>query len=311
MAENLDLRVNQRYRLKCKLGSGGFGLVYQGVDLEKRQDVAIKLEPTGAGRSLLDTEVDVYRLLQRTPGIPELFWHGQEGDYWALAFELLGPSLEDLFDFCERRFSLKTVLMIADQLLTRLQHVHSHGIVHRDVKPGNFLMGTGRQGNIIYMTDLGLASSKGHEDVKTGVARSGRGLLGTALFASKNGHRGVGGFARERTRSEDALLTSLTDQCAWDDLESLGYMLLYFLGEKLPWQGLSSSNMILEAKCALNLDATDHPLATKRYFSYLHTRERGRDPNHAHARRMFATIYRQEGLDYDQVFDWTERLYRD
>ena len=110
-----------------------------------------------------------------------------------MVFDLLGPSLGDLFNFCHRRFSLKTVLMLADQLLHRLEHIHSKDIIHRDVKPENFLMGTGRSGNVVYATDMGLATECRDRQIQTnptGVAK--RHLIGTTRFASTNGHLGVG-----------------------------------------------------------------------------------------------------------------------
>ena len=108
-----------------------------------------------------------------------------------MVFELLGPNLEDLFNFCGRQFSLKTVLMLADQLILRLQFIHSKDIIHRDIKPENFLMGTGKQGNRVYITNLGISMS-----TFTGNARMSHGLMGTARYASINGHLGLGRFSR-------------------------------------------------------------------------------------------------------------------
>ena len=110
-----------------------------------------------------------------------------------MVFDLLGPSLQDLFNFCGRKFSLKTVLMLADQLLHRLMYIHAKGVIHRDVKPENFLMGTGRQGNQVFVTDMGLATERRDDRIKDNPACSPRHhLIGTARFASINGHRGVG-----------------------------------------------------------------------------------------------------------------------
>lgn len=74
-----------------------------------------------------------------------------------MVIELLGPSLEDLFTFCGRRFTMKTVLMLADQMLWRLDFIHAKGFIHRDIKPDNFLMGIGRQCNRVFIIDFGLA----------------------------------------------------------------------------------------------------------------------------------------------------------
>ncbi len=108
-----------------------------------------------------------------------------------MVFELLGPSLEDLFNYCGRLFSLKTVLMLADQIIARLQYIHSRNVIHQDIKPENFLMGTEKQGNCVYATDFGLASELPTHKATPAACTAQYGLLGTAYFASVNGHRGI------------------------------------------------------------------------------------------------------------------------
>ena len=124
-----------------------------------------------------------------------------------MIFDLLGPSLEDLFQFCSRKFSLKTFLMLADQLPGRLEFVNSHDIVQRDIRPADCLMGTGKQGNIVYITDLGIAADR-RSNASRPLLRPR--LIGTALSARVNGHLGVG---KCRTLKSDHPKDSHTLKC--------------------------------------------------------------------------------------------------
>ncbi|RVW43969.1 Casein kinase 1-like protein 1 [Vitis vinifera] len=110
-------------------------------------------------------ESKLYRILQGGTGIPNVRWFGVEGEYNVLVMDLLGPSLEDLFNFCSRKLSLKSVLMLADQMINRVEFVHSKSFLHRDIKPDNFLMGLGRRANQVYIIDFGLA--KKYRDTAT------------------------------------------------------------------------------------------------------------------------------------------------
>ena len=157
--------------------------------------MAIKLEHYTIVPSLLSEEVDVYESLQGRPGFPRVFWHGSQNDYQVMVMELLGPNLEDLFRYCENRFSIKTASMLMHQLLHRLESVHRTGYFHRDIKPENFMLGVGRKGNVVYMTDFGLAfyrpvskkRVKLRESEKTPQPR----LVGTCRYASIDGHLDV------------------------------------------------------------------------------------------------------------------------
>lgn len=126
-------------------------------------------------------------------GIPIVKWTGTEGEYNVMVMELLGPSLEDLFNFCGRKFKLKTVLLLADQLINRIEYIHCKNFIHRDVKPDNFLMGLGKKGNLVYIIDFGLAKkyrdSRTHQHIPY---RENKNLTGTARYASINTHLGIG-----------------------------------------------------------------------------------------------------------------------
>ncbi|OAA36097.1 casein kinase I isoform delta [Metarhizium rileyi] len=291
-----DILVNKRYRVDRRIGEGGFGLVYAGIDIETKEEVAIKLARIRDGPEALQYEADTYAELSGGVGIPRVFWFGPEGDFYVLVYELLGPSLEDLFNYCDRKFSLKTVLLIADQAIHRIKHIHNKGYLHCDIKPDNFLLGVGNKGNILYTIDFGLArnidADEGH-----GI-QDDRPLGGTARYASLNNHEGL-----EQSRS--------------DDLESLGYVLLYFVCGSLPWQGLKTStdkertelikqkktNIIREDLCK------ELPEEFSTYITYVRTLRPAEKPDYTYLLGLFNKLFVAKGFQYDNIFDWTEKIF--
>lgn len=129
-------------------------------------------------------------------GVPNVRWFGVDGDFNVMVIDLLGKSLEDLFNDCGRRFSLKTVLMLADQLLCRIEMIHTKCYIHRDIKPDNFLIGRpGPKRGLVHVIDFGLA--KLYRDPRTHKHipyKEGKNLTGTARYASVNTHMGIGTY---------------------------------------------------------------------------------------------------------------------
>lgn len=295
----IDHIVGGKFKLGRKIGSGSFGELYLGVNVQTGEEVAVKLEPVKTKHPQLHYESKLYMLLQGGTGIPHLKWFGVEADYNVMVIDLLGPSLEDLFNYCNRKFTLKTVLMLADQLINRVEYMHSRGFLHRDIKPDNFLMGLGRKANQVYVIDFGLA--KKYRDLQTHKHipyRENKNLTGTARYASVNTHLGV-------------------EQSRRDDLESLGYVLMYFLRGSLPWQGLKAGtkkqkyDKISEKKVSTPKEVLckSYPSEFVSYFHYCRSLRFEDKPDYSYLKRLFRDLFIREGYQFDYVFDWTVLKY--
>jgi len=290
----MELRVGNKYRLGRKIGSGSFGDIYLGTNISTLEEVAMKLESKTSQHPQLHTECKFYRGMQGGEGIPKLKWFGAEGDFRIMAMELLGPSLEDLFTYCNRRFSIKTVLMLADQLISRIDYCHSKFYIHRDLKPDNFLMGLGKKGNLVYIIDFGLAKkyrdARSHQHIPY---RENKNLTGTARYASINTHLGI-------------------EQSRRDDMESLGYILMYFVTGTLPWQGLRAATKqqkyerISEKKMATPIDVLckGAPCEFATYLNYCRSLRFEEKPDYSYLRQLFRNLFHKQGFTYDYVFDW-------
>ncbi|CAN1233315.1 Casein kinase 1-like protein 10 [Linum perenne] len=295
----MDHLVGGKFKLGRKIGSGSFGELYIAVNVQTGEEVGVKLEPVKTKHPQLHYESKIYMILQGGTGIPELKWFGAEGDYNVMVIDLLGPSLEDLFNYCNRKFSLKTVLMLADQLINRIEYMHSRGFLHRDIKPDNFLMGLGRKANQVYVIDYGLA--KKYRDLQTHKHipyRENKNLTGTARYASVNTHMGV-------------------EQSRRDDLESLGYVLMYFLRGSLPWQGLKAGtkkqkyDRISEKKMLTPIEVLckSYPSEFTSYFHYCRSLRFEDKPDYAYLKRLYRDLFVREGYQFDYIFDWTILKY--
>ncbi|EGR46579.1 casein kinase I [Trichoderma reesei QM6a] len=296
----MDLRVGNKYRIGRKIGSGSFGDIYLGTNIISGEEIAIKLESVKAKHPQLEYEARVYKSLAGGVGIPFVRWFGTECDYNAMVLDLLGPSLEDLFNFCNRKFSLKTVLLLADQLISRIEYIHAKSFIHRDIKPDNFLMGIGKRGNQVNVIDFGLA--KKYRDPKTHFHipyRENKNLTGTARYASINTHLGV-------------------EQSRRDDMESLGYVMLYFCRGSLPWQGLKAAtkkqkyDRIMEKKMTTPTEVLcrGFPNEFAIYLNYTRSLRFDDKPDYSYLRKIFRDLFVREGFQYDYVFDWTVYKYQ-
>jgi serine/threonine protein kinase len=215
----MSILINERYLLGRRIGKGSCGEIYMGEDTTTSTHVAVKLEPVSLPSPLLVSEARIYQTLSEGVGIPAFHFYGPtpNGLHQALVIDLESESLEEVMKNSRSMgISLKSCLMLADQMISRLEWVHRHGIVHRDIKPDNFMMGVGKCAGQLTLIDYGLARSFIDPHTKQHMAmRDGLVFTGTARYGSLNALRGL-------------------EQSRRDDLEAIGYVLIYLLKGVLP-----------------------------------------------------------------------------
>lgn len=292
-----DIRINGVWNMFKKIGSGSFGQVFTALNVNTNELAAVKLEETKKNEQLA-FESKVIKALEGGTGIPRLFWYGTDSSinqYIIMIIDMLGPSQEDLYVMCKRKFSLKTVLMLADQMLSRIEFVHSRHYIHRDMKPDNFLMGLNKKSNIVYQIDFGLA--KKYRDPKTQhhvPYKENKNLTGTARYASVHSHQGI-------------------EQSRRDDLESIGYLLIYFLKGGQPWQKMKANNKqekyhkIMEKKMSTPIEVMCRglPIEVTSFLNYTRTLRFEDKPDYSFQRKLFRELFLKEKYELDFLYDWT------
>ena len=235
-----SLQLSDKYKFISKIASGSYGEVYLANDHNKH-NYAAKIEGKKSN-SRLKSEYEIYKKLKDngvTSGIPKIINFIETPESNILIMQLLGKSLDDLLNDNDGIFDMGTIFKLGINIIDLLRMVHDAGFIHRDIKPNNFLIGRGSKKSNVYIMDFGLSKQYITEnDTHIGI-RSERSLVGTARYVSVNIHMGI-----EPSRR--------------DDLESVGYMLIYFAKGKLPWQGLKKKKCDDHIKMIGNAKMTTH-----------------------------------------------------
>ena len=289
-----EVRVNNRFQMGRMIGSGSFGEIYLGKDIQTGKEVAVKFEQLKVRRPQVIEEAKLLQEFRGELGFPKFLWYGREGEYHIMVIELLGPSLEDMFAYCGRKLSLKTVILLADMLITRLETMHKRGYIHRDMKPENILMGLEENASVLFLIDYGLAKKWKMPNGDHIPIREGKSLTGTARYASAATHLGI-------------------EQSRRDDLEGAGYVLLYLLKGELPWQGLRARNKeekyqkIKECKVQTPIETLclGYPEEMAIYMNYCRNLGFEEAPNYVYLKRLFRELYNKCQFEFDYIFDWT------
>lgn len=338
--------IQENFVLLTEIGKGAFGQIFLTYSTRDNEEVATKKEirksmvtapqlkmefivlktllhiqntnPVAAvgGVAPQDFQMD-FSGAQRIPqedvlGVPKFFGYGENMDYYYLIMQLLGPNLIELFNYCNaKKFTVGTVCMLAIQMLNRIEYMHKHHYLHRDIKPENFLIGCGDKSNVIYLIDFGL--SKKYKDPKTHQHipyRENRALTGTARYVSINTHLGI-------------------EQSRRDDLESIGYVLIFFLKGSLPWQGLKNNQdkyaKIMEKKLQIPTEILCFGLPDEItfYLNYCKSLRFEDRPDYDYLRGLFVKLLyscisqymlTREQLKFDWCFDdltglWSVSFY--
>ncbi|KAK6304708.1 hypothetical protein J4Q44_G00252940 [Coregonus suidteri] len=233
--------VKERWKVAKKIGGGGFGEIYEALDLLTRVSVALKVESAQQPKQVLKMEVAVLKKLQGKDHVCRFVGCGRNDRFNYVVMELQGRNLADLRRSMTRgTFTVSSTLRLGQQILEAIESIHSVGFLHRDIKPSNFAMGRFPSTcRTCYMLDFGLARQFTNSCQEVRPPRPVAGFRGTVRYASVNAHKN-----KEMGRH--------------DDLWSLFYMLVEFMVGQLPWRKIKDKEHVGKLK-----DTYDHRLMLK------------------------------------------------
>ena len=298
--EEQDLFIGEtlfnKYKLIRKLGQGSFGSIYEAQSIYSNKLYAVKIEDMKQEQFILEEESAILSYLN-IPQIPKIKSFGYSGSFIILVMELLGKSLDKIFnELPSKKMSIRCVCNIAYQLLYIFELMHNNNIIHRDIKPANIAIGREEKSKYIYLLDFGL--SKKYRSSKTKKHfpfTQGKKLIGNARYSSINALNG-------------------NTQSRRDDLESLGYLLLYLLLGRLPWQGYishSKEDKYYKIKQIKNQTTPEElceglPPQFEEYIKYTRNLEYEQDPDYNYLRNLFLSVLKKYNWEFDYYYDWDQ-----
>ncbi|KAH9170335.1 kinase-like domain-containing protein [Lactarius sanguifluus] len=223
------VRVSGQYRIGKLLGSGGSGSIYVGKDIKTGAEIALKIgRADNDSPSTLHHEYDMYTALAGCAGISPVRWYGKEGTHEVIVLEHLRTSLSDLVS--EQQVDRSKTFLYASQMLSTVELLHTQHYIHRDIKPGNFIVRANNPHPTVFLVDFSLVQLFRNPVTCLHIPYStDESIVGTLPFTSRNGQQG---HAQSRR----------------DNLESLIYTIIYSACGDLPWMTISSREAVLQTK---------------------------------------------------------------
>ena len=297
--------VFKKYQIKKIISASNFSTVYEGINKTNNTPVALKIEKSNHLK-LLESEA-YFLLFLKGFGIPKIISYGKNGNYNILIEELLGQNLESLWEkygfkedpFVKKNKILKDICLLAIQGLERIKFIHSKNIIHRDIKPNNFIIGRNDPNNI-YLIDFGFSrkfrSSRTGKHIKYAYKHK---LVGSISYSSLNGLKGY-----ELSRR--------------DDLESLGFVLIYLAkGLWLPWNKYNDSPLekieLIKIITKMKTETSEENLCKGlpnefvSYMKYVKHLEFEEDPDYKYLNSLFLSVLSKNQLGNNLNFFWTQK----
>ena len=288
--------VFNKYKLIRKLGQGSFGSIYESQSMNSNKLYAIKLEDMKQDQYILEEE-SIFLSYLNIPCVPKIKSFGYSGSFIILVMELLGKSLDKIFnELPKKRMSIRCVCNIAYQLITIFEVVHNCNLIHRDIKPANIAIGREEKSKFIYLLDFGLSKKyRSSRTKKHFPFKKNNKLIGNARYSSINALNGG-------------------TQSRRDDLESLGYLLVYLILGRLPWQGFISHSKedkyykIKEIKTNTTPEelCKELPPQFEEYIKYTRNLEYEADPDYKYLKNLFLSILKKYNWEFDYFYDWDQ-----
>ena len=282
--------IFKKFRPIKHLCKGAFCDIYAGINILTKEKVAIKVEERYKMDKNLETEC-YFLFSLKGLGIPKVISFGHNKEYDILVMPLLGKSLHEIQSTKNFNFEFKDICLMAIQIIERIQWVHSQKIIHRDIKPDNFLIGLDDP-NIIYLIDFGLSkkyrsSITGNHIKCTRIKK----FVGSLRYASINALR-------------------LREQSRRDDLESIGYMLIYLIKGKLPWDNIKIDNKRTsylkfsqyKKNISPELLCNNLPEEFLDYVKYVRNLNFEDEPDYNYLKSLFQIMLNKQGFEEKKIF---------